>query len=245
MLNLVLAESALETVPSVLWKETSVVRRCMRLRKKPRLTMLDRSYHHRAMRRLDGAEKRGRPDIVHFSLLEALGTPLNREGLLKTYVHTVNDKLIYVNPIIRLPRNYARFIGLVEQLYERRRVPQLGPALMELKDGSLRDLLNAIKPSYIIAFSRRGKPKILMEAINALIAYDNVVTLIGAFPKGCLSRKTIELVNETISIDPEMLDAWTVTSRVIYEYERATKLTTKRLREKNNTVLGDILGPKR
>jgi len=34
------------------------------------------------MKKLRESEKRGRPDIVHFALLEALGSPLNKEILL-------------------------------------------------------------------------------------------------------------------------------------------------------------------
>ncbi len=58
--------------------------------------ILDRSYHHAAMKDIADSEKRGRPDIAHLCLLEALGSPLNKEGLLRTYVHTYNDYVISV-----------------------------------------------------------------------------------------------------------------------------------------------------
>jgi rRNA small subunit pseudouridine methyltransferase Nep1 len=85
------------------------------------------------MKKLEESEKRGRLDIVHFALLEALGSPLNREGLLQTYVHTINDYVITVNPETRLPRNYNRFVGLMEQLFESYRVPPTGQILLKLE----------------------------------------------------------------------------------------------------------------
>ncbi|RLG20801.1 hypothetical protein DRN72_04605 [Methanosarcinales archaeon] len=58
------------------------------------MTLLDSSYHHKAMRMLENPDKRGRPDIVHFCLLEALGSPLNVDGKLSTVVHTYDGKII-------------------------------------------------------------------------------------------------------------------------------------------------------
>ena len=47
------------------------------------------------------AWKRGRPDIAHFALLEALSTPLYLEGLLDVYIHTIDNKVIKVGPDLR------------------------------------------------------------------------------------------------------------------------------------------------
>jgi len=110
-LILVLAESAVETVPESLWTHRSVQKHAKLRRKPPRSVLLDRSYHHAAMKGLEHSEKRGRPDIVHFALLEALGSPLNREGLLEVYVHTIDDNVITVDPETRLPRNCNRFVA--------------------------------------------------------------------------------------------------------------------------------------
>jgi len=75
------------------------------------------------MRTLTNASKRRRPDIAHFTVLEALGSPLNKEGVLRTYMHTLDDRVITVSPKIRLPRNYDRFVGLIEQLFQKDRIP--------------------------------------------------------------------------------------------------------------------------
>jgi rRNA small subunit pseudouridine methyltransferase Nep1 len=238
MLSILFADTALERVPKQLWGHPTVVKRSERVGKEPRDTILIRTYHHRAMVNLENHEKRGRPDIIHFALLEALGSPLNREGLLRIYVHTVDDHIIYIDPQVRLPRNYTRFIGLIEQLYKERKVPVKGKPLLEMKRGSLSDVVSEITPSHVMAFTRRGEPKILEEAIGVLGGEEHPAVIIGAFPHGGFSRGVSELADSSVSIDPEMLDGWTVTSRVIYEYERAIRLPERRsekmIRDRNS-----------
>lgn len=230
MLNIILTESALERVPKPLWHYSSVAERAKRLNKQPGQMLLDRSFHHGAMLNLRNGEKRGRPDIVHFCLLEALGTPLNKENLLKICVHTFDDYIIYLNPKVRLPRNYDRFVGLIEQMYKLDKIAKENVTLLELKKGSLSNLVGEMKPSYIIALSRIGKPRLLREVTRILVKKESPLVLIGAFPKGNFSGETRKISNELISIDPEMLEAWIVISRLIYEYERAIKLPEKRIK---------------
>lgn len=186
------------------------------------------------MKRLEKNEKRGRPDIVHFALLEALGAPLNKEQLLQTYVHALHDQVIIVDPETRLPRNYDRFVGLLEQLFELGRAPPTGRALLTLQPKTLPQLLHEIAPTHVVAFSRRGAPKTLEEVVLGLSTEETPVVIVGAFPHGSFSEATINLADEIICIDPEVLDAWTLTSRLIYEYERAMALPTKRIKRINS-----------
>ncbi|KPV61826.1 MAG: Ribosomal RNA small subunit methyltransferase Nep1 [Candidatus Bathyarchaeota archaeon BA1] len=230
MLILVLAESALEMVPKGLWRHPAVHRHAKRMRKHPRFLLLDRSYHHAAMKALEDGEKRGRPDIVHLALLEALGSPLNKERLLQVYVHTINDHVITVNPEARLPRNYNRFVCLMEQLFELSRAPPIGAALLKLEHKIMSQLLHEVKPDYVMAFSRTGESQTLEEATLRLSGRERPAVLVGGFPHGRFSEETVKLANEVVSIDPDMLETWTVTSRVIYEYERAISLPKKRLK---------------
>lgn len=224
-----LAEAALETVPKDLWSHPAVRRHSKRQKKPPQNLLLDRSLHHSAMRRLGEDEKRGRPDITHFALLEALGSPLNKEGLLQAYVHTNQDYIITVNPSARLPRNYSRFLGLIEQLFQRGKVPSEGEALLKLESKTLPNLLAETEADYVMVFSREGQPKTLEEAVSSLQAKRRPAVIIGGFPHGHLSETTLQLADEIVSVDQEMLEAWTLTSRVIYEYERALSLPQKRL----------------
>jgi rRNA small subunit pseudouridine methyltransferase Nep1 len=183
------------------------------------------------MKRLDDNLKRGRPDITHFCLLEALGSPLNKEGLLQTYVHTREDYVITVDPSTRLPRNYNRFIGLMEQLFQQGKVPSEGKTLLKLEQKTLQQLLTETEADHILAFSRKGKPKTLTEAVSSIQPKQKPAIIIGTFPHGTLTDTTIQMADELVCIDQEMLEAWTVTSRAIYEIEQATSLPKKRVCE--------------
>jgi rRNA small subunit pseudouridine methyltransferase Nep1 len=232
MLHLAFVEAALERTPRALWGHPSVVNRARKAGKHPGQILLDRTYHHRAMLKLENDARRGRPDILHVSLLGALGTPLNKEACLKTYVHTRDDHLIHLNPEVRLPKNYARFIGLMEQLYEVGTIPQRGVPLLTLTRGLFRDLLADIKPSYVLAFSRMGRPKSLQTVVEARKAEEDLMVVVGAFPRGPFSKAIVDAADEVVSIDFEPLEAWVVASRIIYAYEQALGLPAKRLRKR-------------
>jgi len=231
LLTLVLAESALETVPRELWSHPAVQKHARGRRKDPRRILLDRSYHHSAMKRLAQAEKRGRPDIIHFALLEALGSPLCREKLLTTYVHTINDYVISVSAKARLPRNCNRFVSLIEQLYEIGRIPpsKNETPLLTLKKQTLPQLVREINPSCLFTLSRIGKPMTVEAVVARLAREEKPAVLVGGFPHGHFSKTTFQLADEVACIDREMLETWTVVSRVIYEFECALSYPKKRL----------------
>lgn len=230
MLVLVLAESALEPVPEQLWTHPAVRRHAERRGKAPRFLLLDRSYHHSAMKILSDDWKRGRPDIVHFALLEALGSPLNMEGMLQTYVHTLNDQVIKLNPKVRLPKNYNRFVGLIEQLFEYRNIPPQGSVLLALNQKTLKQLIDEVNATYIVAFSRKGTPQTLEEVMLRISKQQKPLVIIGGFPHGHFTETTLKLADKVVRVDPEMLETWTLTSRVIYEYERAISLPKERIK---------------
>ena len=223
MLNLILVEAALETVPPAIQHHPSVRRNAKRRGKKPAETLLDRSLHHAAMRGLPRGHKRGRPDIVHFCLLEALGAPLNREGNLRVWVHTIGGYAIEVAPEARLPRDCRRFNSLMEQLFSEGRVPpEGGKPLMRLSRMSLPALMEKIGATRIVALTSHGKPATLEEVCRDLAERANPAVFIGAYPSGPMEGDTLALADEAVSIYPKALEAWVVTSRLIYEFERAS-----------------------
>ena len=232
MLTLIIAESALETIPESLWNHPTIKKLSKTRQRPPSQIILDRSYHHTAMKNLENNEKRGRPDIVHFALLEALGSPLNKEKQLATYVHTLSDFTIQINNETRLPRNYNRFVNLMEQLFETHRVPpnKNEQPLITLKQQTLTQLVKEdAKPSRVLVLTRAGKPQTLEDTISSLAKTDKACVLVGGFPKGHFTKTAAELADETLCIDSEMLETWTVVSRTVYEYERALSLPKKRL----------------
>jgi rRNA small subunit pseudouridine methyltransferase Nep1 len=86
--------------------------------------------------------KRGRPDLVHFSLLEACSIPFYFENKLNVFVHTiVDDKVISVGQNVRLPKSYHRFIGLVEKLYVTKKIEENNSILLEIKQMNFGELI--------------------------------------------------------------------------------------------------------
>lgn len=229
LLTFILAEAALETIPKKIWNHPSVKRHVNRQKKLPEQLLLDRSLHHAAMLKLENNLKRGRPDITHFVLLEALGSPLNKAGSLRVFIHTCKDYVITVNVEARLPKNYNRFVGLIEQLFQQQKVPVEGKPLLTLEQKTLSQLIREIKPDYILGFSKKGVPKTMENAVLELGPKQNPAVIVGGFAHDHFSKTTSHLLDETVCVDYEMLETWTITSRIIYEYERFLSLPTKRL----------------
>jgi len=182
MLNLIIAETALELVPKKIQKHPVVTKHAQRMDKKPCQLLLDRSYHHSAMKNLDNAEKRGRPDIAHKSLLAALGTPLNKERLLNVYIHTIDNRTICIDSRTRLPRNYNQFVGLIEQLYIEGKVPNEKAPLLSIEREDITSLIRELETTYVVALTRMGEPRTLEEVAQILTQHDNATVIIGGFP---------------------------------------------------------------
>lgn len=224
VLVLVLAESAIETVPNEIAGHPAVLNWAHRKRKDPRRLILDQNYHFAAMQKLGRAGlHRGRPDIAHFCLLLALGSPLNMRGDLQCYIHTLQDRIIKVDSKARLPRNTDRWVSLLEQLYEEKVVPPMGPALLTLTQGTIASLLDELKVDLVVALTTEGEAKPMEDIAKRLSVYKRPVLLIGGFADGHFSKRTMERVNESYRIERRKLEAWTVTARAIYDYERTTR----------------------
>lgn len=221
MLQLLFVETALELVPKELITHPSVRRNAERRGKKPHETLLNRSLHHFAMKESLIYVKRGRPDIIHFCLLAALGSPLNKSGHLKITVQTVNNEQIAVDPSTRIPRDCNRFNSLMEQLLLEGKIPtNSDKPLMYLKKGNLPQIKKYLKPSSTIAFTSHGKFKRLEEICTDYPKGSKPLMIIGAYPVGPMSEEIITNVDETYSIYHESLEAWIVVSRLLYEFEK-------------------------
>ncbi len=221
VLSLVLAESAIELVPNELANHPAIVSWAHRKRKDPRRLVLDQSYHHAAILRLGRLGiGRGRPDIAHFCLLLALGSPLSMMGQLRCLVDTRDNTIIRVSPRARLPRNTERFISLLEQLYEQSVVPPMGPPLLSLETGGLSKIIKEQNSDVVVALTTQGAPKPMPEVARKLAEHKKPVLLVGGFSEGHFSKTTMEHVNESYRIDKRRLEAWTVVARAIYDYER-------------------------
>lgn len=229
ILHLVLADSELEQVPREIADRRVIRRLAQRRGRRPTELILNSSLHFPAMNKLSDRDRRGRPDIVHMCLLSALDTPLNREGILRIYVHARHDKLITVDPSVSLPKMSYRFEGLMEHLFLKGQAPPENP-LMRIEDASLESLLKRLKPKKVMTFSDRGRRKPWKRIYNGLLKEDDICVVIGGFPHGDFLSDVDKLSDELICIDPELLHASTVVSRAIYAYEEMFGIPELRLR---------------
>jgi len=214
---LILAEAGLELVPKEICNHPSVVNNAKRRGKKPQEVLLDVSIHYPAMKKLPFREKRGRPDITHISLLLALDSILNKKGMLSVYVHTFNDFVIIVDKKTRIPRNYNRFVGLIEQLFKKGKVPPSNnKPLLELRKQTLKDLLRELSPYPIVLFDEGGVREKIKDFINRIISYPRPAFIIGAFQSGSWKTNIKEYANYIISIYEGRLSTWTVLSTLIH-----------------------------
>ncbi len=223
MMHLVLAEAEVELVPASISSHPAVRAHARRRGKKATEQLLDSSFHHSAMRKLPEAERRGRPDILHQCLLLALDSPLNRQGLLRVYVHTRNDEVIHVDPSTRIPRSYHRFVGLMEDLFKRKSIPPEKP-LLRLEKKNLAKLLGDLSSDRTIIFIEEGHPTKWRD----LFKQETVTVVVGCFPHGDFHFSWRELNCEPVCVDPEPLDASTIVARAIYAFEDSIGLWEKR-----------------
>ncbi|NJE84643.1 16S rRNA methyltransferase [Thermococcus sp. CX2] len=215
MLHLVIADSELELVPEGIRDHPAVVNYARRRNKRPEEVLLDSTYHHAALKKLEDGERRGRPDIVHICLLNALESIANKEGLLKVYVHTRNDEVIYIKPETRIPRNYNRFVGLMESLFKNRVVPK-DLELLRMEKKGLKELIDEIKPDGVFIMHENGELLKPQEFGKTLAELHEPLVVVGGFPHGDFRS---EIPGKKISIYKAPLMAWTVVNEIIINFE--------------------------
>jgi len=218
MISLVLAESALELVPLEIQNHPSVLSHAQKLGKNSSKILLDNSWHFAAMKGMHNEIKRGRPDLIHFSILEATTIPLYFQNKIKIYIHTIDNKVLYIGKNVHIPKSYHRFEGLIEKLFQEKIIKSDTEILLEIKEKSFSKLIDEIKPSKIIGLSTKGKLS-SFEKISSEIL-DNTCIVVGGFQKGHFSESVQNKINHLFSIDTLSYEAHVVVARMLYEYEK-------------------------
>jgi rRNA small subunit pseudouridine methyltransferase Nep1 len=221
---LVIADAALETIPIEIFQHPSL-KKIRGSGKKPTEMLLDRTFHHFAIvsSTLKENHKRGRPDILHIMLLNALATPLFKKNLVKVFVHTINNQVIEIGDYLRIPKSYSRFEGLALDLIKNKKiVSKDGTLLLGLSDNlSFSHLIQKkIKPDSVIGFSTNGSMKTFEGACNELFQFKNPCVVIGGFPSGHFSKDIESRIDKMYSISDLSLEAHVVVSRLLYEWEK-------------------------
>ena len=218
MISLIISESALELIPFELQDHPSVISHAQKLGKHSSEILLDNSWHFAAMKGIKNEIKRGRPDLVHFSILEATTIPLYLQNKLNLFVHTIDDKVIHFGKNVHLPKSYHRFEGVIEKLYQEKKITVKNELLLEIKDQTFLELIDEINPLKIIGFSTEGQLS-SYEKIAAQIP-DNSCIVIGGFQKGHFSDSVQNKITDLFSIGNESFEGHVIVSRILYEYEK-------------------------
>lgn len=229
-LTLILAEAELELIPKSIQNHPVIRKNSKKRSKNPSKILLDSSSHHRAMQKLKDFKRRGRPDITHICLLLALDSQLNRNNQLQIYVHTRDDKVIWINPKAKLPKNYTRFIGLFEQLFEIGEIRRKKEVLLKIEDKTLKELLNEIDAWNVILWEKGRDVELIdffCKNLNKKIA-----VVIGAFPHGDF-KKALKFSDEKIKLGDESFSSLTILSKMIFSYEEAIKKFNLQKNQKN------------
>lgn len=222
-LTIILVDCGLEIIPKQIRQNPSISRSISQ--KNYSSQLLDNALHHSAMKNLKNFEKRGRPDITHLCLLNALGSPLNKKEKLKLYIHTIHNKIFEINPDIRIARNYNRFKGLMAKLLIEEQIKTENSILISSVNENLVNLIKKFDDSELLLFSQRGK---LLKSYQDLFSKNpkkNYVVVIGGFQKSTFSKQVLQLSENLISISEYPLDAWIVVSKIINCYEIIHELT--------------------
>lgn len=210
-----LIEAGLTTLPERLRNTNKARALSRRFRIPPEHLLLDVSIFHDDMIREGIDLRRGRPDIAHQFLLVSQYSPLNMDGRLRVFIHTVDSRLVLVRPEARVPRNYHQFVGLVQRLFIQGRVPPAGKWLMKaISVRGLGEALSILKITKPILMHERGE-RLTCDRAREL-AYPPYAFLIGGFQRGDFSHDVLSTVAGTYSIKGGIpLDAWLVADRLI------------------------------
>ena len=218
MISLILAESSLELIPSELEHHPSVISHARKLDKYPTEILLDNSWHFAAMKRIENEMKRGRPDLVHFSILEATAIPLYLQNKMKLYVHTLDDKVISFGKNVHIPKSYHRFAGVIEKLYQEKEITTKDDVLLEIEEKTFSELLDEINPSKVLGFSTKGANSTYEKIAKDMP--DDACIVIGGFQKGHFSDLIENKITDLYSVGDESFEGHVVVARMLYEYEK-------------------------
>ncbi len=227
MLTLILADAELEVVPPALQGHPAVRTSAKRRGRSPGTLLLDSSLHHPALKRFQEGERRGRPDIVHLFVLLCLDSLLNLRGQVRTIVHTRNDDVLRFRPETRIPKNYTRFVGLMEDLFQKGDVPESDPLITLERGVSLEALLRGL-PGERWAFTETGEAVDLPRELARAPA--DLIGVIGGFPHGEFRSPVASLCGRLVSVATQPLHAWTVASEVLVLWAHRDEMSRKEVR---------------
>jgi rRNA small subunit pseudouridine methyltransferase Nep1 len=178
--------------------------------------LLNADVHKSILRRNNRDIADYRPDITHQLLLTLLDSPLNKAGLLRVYIHTINKVLIEVNPRIRIPRTFQRFCGLMVQLLHKLKI--------KAADGSdvlMKVVKNPVERHLPIGCKRfstsvSGELVNIREFVRTLPSEKPAVFVVGSQSHG---DAVVDWTERTLSVSQYPLSAAGAAGRIVGAFE--------------------------
>lgn len=226
----VFAETALELIPREISSHPVIREESLKRHKPAEEMLLDSNKHNIPMRELPGQQKRGRPDLLHFSLMVALESLAAKKGVLaKVVAHTQSNQLISFPSTVRLPRNYNRFCGIMEQLLLQGSSDLISVSKTESFESFFDSLLKQGRVEDVVLFNEEGS-QTDVEGVRKLIsvtarkkAESPVVFVFGCFPHGTLSPKIrsylLKKKANEVRLGTEQLAVWELVGLAAHLYE--------------------------
>lgn len=193
MLHLILADAELESIPKSRDIDSEI-------------PILDAYMHKSLLNTLSDRERRGRPDIVHQSLLLCQSSRLNRTDRLRTYVHTRDDIILQIDTSVKIPPNQIEFLKLMGHLFDGNDAK--GYTVLRSPLCTLLDSLNIP----VVVMSPAGECVGLPIVMDS---YDNFAIIVGAFPCGDYRSPVYDIADANISLGPELFTVPTVISELL------------------------------
>ena len=140
------------------------------------------------------------------------------------HLHLQDGNIIEINPEVRLPRNYDRFVGLFEQLLLKGQVPVEGTPLLKITNKSLSSLISEMKndsSESLSILTVEGGAKTTIDSLQLRFPNDvsiPVIVGVGAFPHGDFSEDLKKLFELHLELDIEVMMAWHVCAEILWTY---------------------------
>jgi len=212
-LRFLIAEAEVELVPAEVAGHPAVRKGAEQQGRRPSEILLDQNLHGQAMSRLDDGKRRGRPDILHYTLLTLLESPLAKQNRIQVAVHTRHNLLIHVRPDTRLPRGEARFQGLLAKVLREGKSHDKEPLLWIDGECTPKHAVKTFAKGPVIRLDENAPVMAPTELVK--LAKDGELTVVlGGFPSGQFLPAWVEAAPQTASIWPEALNAWAVAAEL-------------------------------
>jgi rRNA small subunit pseudouridine methyltransferase Nep1 len=213
--TLILADADLEALPATCGAEAARLRVCrMTDRELKGIHILDSYLHKALLEGVEGAERRGRPDIAHSFLLLAQSSQPNREGRLRFFVHTRGDEVIRFGRRVMIEQDYMAFLAMLSELFEKGSQGSGEERIQVETHMTLSELLRGIGPALTVVMSPIGEKVELSRVLKESLEKE-VVVIIGGFPEGDYRSPAYELADRTVSLGDELLTVPDVTAQVL------------------------------